>query len=202
MTSIQASTLRISKKPKISIILPIKLFIDLTEDDDKTPSPTQQPPSPNAPMHLLKLHQLIIFTQLHAQLISFLLHISSLPNSPPPKVSHPLPTQDQQPVNITTTLSPRTLLDFAFNTPSPPQMPPQPVFGHPIPFHLLEVHRATCLYELMLLDAIGLGTSGGGPFVGVVYTVLAGRRADKGIEDSSSCLRNNQKHHLILQLVL
>ncbi|GJZ65238.1 hypothetical protein Tco_0621934 [Tanacetum coccineum] len=155
MSSTQASTSRLSKKPKFSIIPPRKLFIDLTKDDDKTPSPTQQPPSPNAPNAPFKtpstrgtssssLNSKLNSSPFYSTSPSSNAYLSS-PNSPPPRVSHLLPTQDQQPMNITNTLSPRTLLDFALNTPSLPQMPPQPVFGHPIPFHPLEVHGATCL---------------------------------------------------------
>ncbi|GJX00893.1 hypothetical protein Tco_0184806 [Tanacetum coccineum] len=46
MASTQAST---SKRTKINIIPPRKLFIDLTQDDTKTPSPKYQLSSPSAP---------------------------------------------------------------------------------------------------------------------------------------------------------
>ncbi|GKG34744.1 hypothetical protein Tco_0437440, partial [Tanacetum coccineum] len=39
-------------------------------------------------------------------------------------------------MDITLTLSPITLLDVQLNTPSPPS----PLFGHPIPWNLLEAH--------------------------------------------------------------
>ncbi|GJU88609.1 hypothetical protein Tco_1301032 [Tanacetum coccineum] len=64
MASTQTLISRLVKKPKISIIPLRKLFIDLTEDDSKTPSPQQQPKSPNEPdevyfafgRHLEELH--------------------------------------------------------------------------------------------------------------------------------------------------
>ncbi|GJX49527.1 hypothetical protein Tco_0276372 [Tanacetum coccineum] len=155
MTSSQASTSRLSKKLKITIIPPRKLFIDLTENDTKTPSPKQQPQSPNAPNAPSKtpstrgtssssINSKLNSSPFYSTSPSTNAYLSS-PNSPPPRVSHPSPTQEQQPMDITITLSPGTPLDFAFNTPSPPLMPPPPVFGHPIPFHLLEAHGATCL---------------------------------------------------------
>ncbi|GJZ80801.1 hypothetical protein Tco_0645795 [Tanacetum coccineum] len=66
------------------------------------------------------------------------------PSLPPPRIPPPPPTQEREPMDITLTLSPITLLDIQFNTPSPP-MPSPPLFGHPISWNLLEAHRATCL---------------------------------------------------------
>ncbi|GJT67324.1 hypothetical protein Tco_1018804 [Tanacetum coccineum] len=51
------------------------------------------------------------------------------PTSPPPRVSPPPPTQENASMDITLTLSPITLLDVKFDTPSPSP----PIFGHPIP---------------------------------------------------------------------
>ncbi|GKC13440.1 putative reverse transcriptase domain-containing protein, partial [Tanacetum coccineum] len=45
-------------------------------------------------------------------------------------------------MDITLTLSPITPLDFSFNTPLPPSIMPPPIFGHPIPFNLIEAYRA------------------------------------------------------------
>ncbi|GJR76555.1 hypothetical protein Tco_0088920 [Tanacetum coccineum] len=61
--------------------------------------------------------------------------------SPPPRVPPPPPTQESRSMDITLTLSPITLLDVQFNTPSPPS----PLFGHPIPWNLLEAHGDSCL---------------------------------------------------------
>ncbi|GKD25668.1 hypothetical protein Tco_1231882 [Tanacetum coccineum] len=51
MASTRASISKASKKQKINIIPPKQLFVDLTHDDIKTPSPTLQvsPSAPNAP---------------------------------------------------------------------------------------------------------------------------------------------------------
>ncbi|GKE11161.1 hypothetical protein Tco_1414712 [Tanacetum coccineum] len=62
--------------------------------------------------------------------------------SPPPRVPSPPPTQESRLMDVTLTLSPITLLDVQFNTPSPPS----PLFGHPISWNLLEAHGNSCLY--------------------------------------------------------
>ncbi|GKA89260.1 hypothetical protein Tco_0811072 [Tanacetum coccineum] len=49
MTSTKASIFKASKRPKINIIPPKQLFVDLTQDDIKTPSPKLQLSSPSAP---------------------------------------------------------------------------------------------------------------------------------------------------------
>ncbi|GJX81623.1 hypothetical protein Tco_0331104 [Tanacetum coccineum] len=59
--------------------------------------------------------------------------------SPPPKVPPPPPTQESGSMDIT--LSPITPLDVQFNTLSPPS----PLFGHLIPWNLLEAHGDSCL---------------------------------------------------------
>ncbi|GJU48872.1 hypothetical protein Tco_1218427 [Tanacetum coccineum] len=63
------------------------------------------------------------------------------PTSPPPRVSPPPPTQENASMYITLTLSPITPLDVQFNTPSPSL----PIFGHPIPWNLLEAYGDSCL---------------------------------------------------------
>ncbi|GJV26007.1 retrovirus-related pol polyprotein from transposon TNT 1-94 [Tanacetum coccineum] len=57
------------------------------------------------------------------------------------KVPSPPLTQESESMDITLTLSPITPLYIQFNTPSPPS----PLFGHPIPWNLLEAYGATCL---------------------------------------------------------
>ncbi|GKA46326.1 hypothetical protein Tco_0739209 [Tanacetum coccineum] len=49
MASTRASISKASKRPKINIIPPKQLFVDLTQDDTKTPSPKHQLSSPSAP---------------------------------------------------------------------------------------------------------------------------------------------------------
>ncbi|GJT82020.1 hypothetical protein Tco_1056362 [Tanacetum coccineum] len=61
--------------------------------------------------------------------------------SPPPRVPLPPPTQENASMDITLTLSPITPLDVQFDTPSPSP----PIFGHPIPWNLLEAHGDSCL---------------------------------------------------------
>ncbi|GKA33184.1 hypothetical protein Tco_0719551 [Tanacetum coccineum] len=63
------------------------------------------------------------------------------PTSPLPRVSPPPPTQENASMDITLTLSPITPLDVQFDTPSPSP----PIFGHPIPWNLLEAHGDSCL---------------------------------------------------------
>nr|GEX52488.1 copia protein [Tanacetum cinerariifolium] len=103
-------------------------------DDSKTPSPQQQPKSlngPNAPSKkpLTKgtssspNNSKLNSSPFYSTSPSTNAYLSS-PNSPPYRVAYPQPSQDQQPMNITTTLLPKTPLDFAFNTSSPPHMPP------------------------------------------------------------------------------
>ncbi|GJR64083.1 hypothetical protein Tco_0010148 [Tanacetum coccineum] len=53
MASTRASISKASKKPKINIIPPKELFVDLTHDDTKTSSPTLQLSSPSAPNALI-----------------------------------------------------------------------------------------------------------------------------------------------------
>ncbi|GKB05498.1 hypothetical protein Tco_0833693 [Tanacetum coccineum] len=48
MASTRASISKASKRPKINIIPPKQLFVDLTHDDSKTPSPKHQLSSPSA----------------------------------------------------------------------------------------------------------------------------------------------------------
>ncbi|GJW96164.1 putative reverse transcriptase domain-containing protein [Tanacetum coccineum] len=49
MATTKASISKASKRPKIDIIPPKQLFVDLTQDDTKTPSPKHQLSSPSAP---------------------------------------------------------------------------------------------------------------------------------------------------------
>ncbi|GKD69665.1 hypothetical protein Tco_1323755, partial [Tanacetum coccineum] len=61
--------------------------------------------------------------------------------SPPPRVPPPPPTQESGSMDITLTLLPITPLGVQFNTPSPPLS----LFGHPIPWNILEAHGDSCL---------------------------------------------------------
>ncbi|GJZ99075.1 hypothetical protein Tco_0671626 [Tanacetum coccineum] len=138
MASTRASISKPSKRPKINIIPPKQLFIDLTNDDNKTPSLNYQLLSPSAPNAPSKTPSTIATSS------SFIDHKPKSPTSstspsthgylnsstyPPSRVPSPPPTQESGSVDITLTLSPIAPLDVQFNTPSPPP----PLFSHPIP---------------------------------------------------------------------
>nr|GEW30224.1 hypothetical protein [Tanacetum cinerariifolium] len=65
------------------------------------------------------------------------------PTSPPPRVPPPPLIQENRLMDITLTLSPTTLFDVQFYTP----LPSPPIFGHPIPWNLLEAHGDLCLHS-------------------------------------------------------
>ncbi|GJZ32942.1 hypothetical protein Tco_0578378 [Tanacetum coccineum] len=145
MTSTRASISKVSKRTKINIIPPKQLFVDLTQDDIKTPSPKLQLSSPSAPNAPSK-------TPSTKDTSSSLIHYipksptssTSLspngylnpPTPPPLRVYLPPLTQENASMDITLTLSPITPFDVQFDTPSPSP----PIFGHPIPWNLLEAY--------------------------------------------------------------
>ncbi|GJY93554.1 hypothetical protein Tco_0509336 [Tanacetum coccineum] len=150
MASTRASISKASKRPKINIIPPKQLFVDLTHDDTKTLSPTLQLSSSSAPNAPSKTPST---KDTSSSLIDYITKSptssTSLspngylnpPTSPPPRVSSPPPTQENASMDITLTLSPITPLDVQFDTPSPSP----PILGHPIPWNLLEAHGDSCL---------------------------------------------------------
>ncbi|GJX90489.1 hypothetical protein Tco_0343815 [Tanacetum coccineum] len=150
MASTRASISKASKRPKINIIPPKQLFVDLTQDDTKTPSPKLQLSSPSAPNAPSKTPSTKDTSSSSIDYIpkSPTSSTSLSPNgylnpptSPPSRVSPPPPTQENASMDITLTLSPITPLDVQFNTPSPSP----PIVGHPIPWNLLEAHGDSCL---------------------------------------------------------
>ncbi|GJW71639.1 hypothetical protein Tco_0128556 [Tanacetum coccineum] len=150
MASTRASISKASKRPKINIIPPKQLFVDLTQDDTKTPSPKLQlssPFSPNAPSKTPSTKDtsssLIDYIPKSPTSSTSLSPNGYLnpPTSPPPRISPPPSTQENASIDITLTLSPITPLDVQFNTP----LPSPPIFGHPIPWNLLEAHKDSCL---------------------------------------------------------
>ncbi|GKB21055.1 hypothetical protein Tco_0854978, partial [Tanacetum coccineum] len=147
MASTRASISKASERPKINIIPPKQLFVDLTHDDTKTPSPTLQLSSPSAPNTPSKTPSTKDTSSSLIEYIPKSPTSSTSPNgylnpptSPPPRVSLPLPTQENVSMEITLTLSPITPLDVQFDTPSPSP----PIVGHPIPWNLLEAHGDSC----------------------------------------------------------
>ncbi|GJS52459.1 retrovirus-related pol polyprotein from transposon TNT 1-94 [Tanacetum coccineum] len=130
-----------------------KFFINLTNEDSKTPSPQQQPKSLNVPSAPSKtpstkgtssssINSKLNSSPVYSTSPSTNAYLSSS-NSPPRRVPPSPPTQDNEPMDITISLSPITPLEDSFNTPSLPTMPSPPIFGHHILFNLLEAHGAT-----------------------------------------------------------
>ncbi|GKA02649.1 hypothetical protein Tco_0675430 [Tanacetum coccineum] len=145
MASTRASISKVSKRPKINIIPPKQLFVDLTQDDTKTPSPKlpiSSPSAPNAPSKTPSTKDTssssidyIPKSPTSSTSLSPNGYLNP-PTSPPPRVSPPPPTQENASMDITLTLSPITPLDVQFDTPSPSP----PIIEHPIPWNLLEAH--------------------------------------------------------------
>ncbi|GKE50343.1 hypothetical protein Tco_1481601 [Tanacetum coccineum] len=150
MASTRAFISKASKRPKINIIPSKQLFMDLTHDDTKTLSPKHQLPSPSAPNAPSKtpstkgtFSSSIDYTPKSptSSTSPSTNGYSNSPTSPPTRVPPPSPTQENTLMDITLTLSSITPLDVQFNTPSPSP----PIFGHPIPWNLLEAHGDSCL---------------------------------------------------------
>ncbi|GKD83767.1 hypothetical protein Tco_1350606 [Tanacetum coccineum] len=57
MASTRASISKASKRPKINIIPPKQLFVDLTQDDTKTPSPSPPIIAHPIPWNFLEAHE-------------------------------------------------------------------------------------------------------------------------------------------------
>ncbi|GJX95179.1 hypothetical protein Tco_0349765 [Tanacetum coccineum] len=138
MASTRSFISKVSKRPKINIIPPKQLFVDLTQDDTTTPLlklPISSPSAPNVPSKTPSTKDTssssIDYIPKSPTLSTSLSPNGYLnpPISPPPRVSPPPPTQENASMDITLTLSPITLLDVQFDTPSPSP----PIIGHPIP---------------------------------------------------------------------
>ncbi|GKF13423.1 hypothetical protein Tco_0054885 [Tanacetum coccineum] len=120
MASTRVSISKPSKRPKINIIPPKQLFIDLTNDDTKTPSSNYQVLSLSALNAPSKTPSTIATSS------SFIDHKPKSPTSStspsthsylnssmslPPRVPPPPPTQESGSMDITLTLSPITPLN-------------------------------------------------------------------------------------------
>ncbi|GJV20040.1 hypothetical protein Tco_1369060 [Tanacetum coccineum] len=171
MASTQAFSSNPSKKIKLTIIPPRKLFVGLTQKDDDTttPSPIRKsssPSPPNAPSKTLSTKDTSSSFGTTSSFFESKPHFSppSLRDTPspqptnhflddildaPPRPSNPLPLQSHHSLDITLSFSPITLLDYILDTPSPPSPPPPPpqppIMGHPIYFNFLYYHGANCL---------------------------------------------------------
>ncbi|GJZ67642.1 hypothetical protein Tco_0630882, partial [Tanacetum coccineum] len=108
-----------SKKPKITIIPPKQLFIDLTNEDTITPSPKLHESSPSAPNAPSKTPSTKDTSSSSIDYTPKSPTLSSSPStngylnpplSPPPRVPPPPPTQAPNSMEITLSLSPITPL--------------------------------------------------------------------------------------------
>ncbi|GKC44975.1 hypothetical protein Tco_1062697 [Tanacetum coccineum] len=167
MASTQASSSNPSKKIKLTIIPPRKLFVNLTSEDDDTTTPSpitksSSPSPPNAPLKTLSTKDTSSTFDTTSSLFKSKPQSSPLssndipspkPFNPflddiidaPPRPSNPLPLQSHHSLDITLSLSPITPLDHILDTPSP-QLPPQPpLMGHPIYFNMFDYHGVNCL---------------------------------------------------------
>ncbi|GKC35782.1 hypothetical protein Tco_1048166 [Tanacetum coccineum] len=167
MASTQASSFNPSKKIKLTIIPPRKLFVDLTQEDDETHTPSliakfSFPSPPNAPSKTPSTKETSSTFGTISSSFESKPHSSPLSsrNTPspqstnpflddlldaPPRPSNPLPLQIHPSLDITLSLSPITPLDHMFKTPSPPPPPQLPLMGYPIYFNVLDYHGAHCL---------------------------------------------------------
>ncbi|GKC93291.1 hypothetical protein Tco_1158733 [Tanacetum coccineum] len=121
MASTKASISKPSKRPKINIIPPKQLFVDLTQDDTKILSPKHQLSSPSAPNAPSKTPSTKDISSSSIDYIPKSPTSSTSPStngylnsstSPPPRVPPPPPTQTSGLMDITLTLSPITPLDI------------------------------------------------------------------------------------------
>ncbi|GKD99182.1 hypothetical protein Tco_1383079 [Tanacetum coccineum] len=120
MESTRASISKASKRLKINIILTKQLFVDLTHDDTKTPSPKHQLSSPSAlnapsktPSTKGTSSSSIDYTPkspTSSTSPSTNDYLNS-PTSPSPRVHPPPLTQENTSIDITLTLSPITPVD-------------------------------------------------------------------------------------------
>ncbi|GJU74575.1 hypothetical protein Tco_1265980 [Tanacetum coccineum] len=149
--------MEMTKKIKLTIISPRKLFVDLTKEDDgiTTPSPitkSSSSSSPNAPSKTPSTKD--TSSTFGTTSSSFKSKPHSLPTSSkdtpspqptnpflvdtldsPPRLSNQLPLQSHPSLDIILSLSPITSLDHILDTPSSPSPPPPPqppIMGHPI----------------------------------------------------------------------
>ncbi|GJZ23147.1 hypothetical protein Tco_0560606 [Tanacetum coccineum] len=120
MASTRASISKAFKRPKINIIPPKQLFVDLTHDDTKTLSPKHQLSSPSAPNAPSKTPSTKGTSSSSIDYKPKSPTSSTSPStngylnspiSPPLRVPPPPPTQENASTDITLTLSPITPLD-------------------------------------------------------------------------------------------
>ncbi|GJY80860.1 hypothetical protein Tco_0493611 [Tanacetum coccineum] len=165
MASTQAFSSNPFKKIKLTIILPSQLFVDLTneEDDTTTPSPIKKSSSPsprNAPSKTPSTKVTSSTFGTTSALFESKPQSSPLSsnNKPypqpsnlflddimdaPPRPSDRIPLKSHPSLDITLSLSPITPLDHILDTPlphSPQPLPQPPLTGHPIYFNMFDYH--------------------------------------------------------------
>ena len=140
MSSPRTTNSNNAKKQKFVIIPPKQLFIDLTNEDNTTPSPPPQCSSPSAPNAPSKTPSTNGTSTSSIPSTSSINYYIANHLSPPPRVPPPPPTIDNASLDITLSLSPFTPLDAHFS--SSPINPPN---FNPVPWSLLEAHGDTCL---------------------------------------------------------
>ncbi|GJR87441.1 hypothetical protein Tco_0211452 [Tanacetum coccineum] len=157
MASTRASISKASKRPKINIIPPKQLFVDLTHDDTKTPSLTLQLSSPSAPNAPSKKPST---NDTSSSSIDYILKSPTsstslspngyldLPTSPPLRVSSPPQTKEN--VSMASLLPFHQLPHLMSNLILHHSHPSPPIVGHPIPWNLLEAHRDSCLCCILM----------------------------------------------------
>jgi hypothetical protein len=129
-----------AKKQKLVIIPPKQLFIDLTNEDNTTPSPPPQCSSPSAPNAPSKT------PSTNGNSTSSIPSTSSIndyinTHLSPPTIDQPSqPTNENTSLAITLSLSPLTPLDAHFSS-----SPINPPTYNPVPWSLLEANGDTCL---------------------------------------------------------
>ncbi|GJY36513.1 hypothetical protein Tco_0421891 [Tanacetum coccineum] len=167
MDSTQASSSNPSKKIKLTIIPPRQLFVNISSDEDITPTPSpittsSSPSLPNAPLKTSSTKD--TSSTFGTTSSSFQSKPQSSPptsndtpspqpSNPflenvmdaPPRPSHPLPLQSHPSLDITLSLSPITPIDHILDTSSPQPQPQLPLMGHPIYFNYHDYHGSTCL---------------------------------------------------------
>ncbi|GKB69340.1 hypothetical protein Tco_0930752 [Tanacetum coccineum] len=170
MACTQASSSNPSKKIKLIIIPPRKIFVNISSDEDDitTPSPIRKSSSSSLLKALSKnFHQPKFISTFGTTSSSFESKPQSSPPSSndtpspqpsnpffndimdvPPRPSNLIPLQSHYSLDITLSLSPITSLGHTLDTPSPPspQHPPQPpLTGHPVYFNYHDYHGSIFL---------------------------------------------------------
>ncbi|GJT10473.1 hypothetical protein Tco_0857515 [Tanacetum coccineum] len=169
MNSTKASSSNPSKKIKLTIIPPRKLFVNISSDEDvtTTPSPTttsSSPTPPNPPSKTPSTNQTSSSQENTSSSFQSKLQISppssNEPTSPqplnplldnildvPPRPSNPQPLQSHPSLDITLSLSPITPLDHIHDIPSPPSptQPQPPITGNPLYYNYHDYHGSTCI---------------------------------------------------------